>query len=306
MIIALEVKDLTKKYGKFTAVDRINFSINKGEIFGLLGPNGAGKTTTVEMIVGLRKPDGGSVNVLGLDASSSLFKIKELIGVQLQSTSLYNKIKVKEAIDLFGSYYTKSIESEKILGLVSLHEKKNAYYATLSGGQKQRLALALALVNDPQIIFLDEPTTGLDPQARRNVWKIIEDLKKQAKTIILTTHYIEEAERLCHRVAIIDKGKIIAMDTPNNLILNAGLDSTVEFESVDHISDDILKELKELGKMNKNENGKYIVYTKKPSLALKELALLAEKNNINIDNINTRRATLEDVFISITGRQLRE
>jgi ABC-2 type transport system ATP-binding protein len=303
---ALEVKDLTKKYGNLAAVNSINFSINKGEIFGLLGPNGAGKTTTVEMIVGLRKPDGGSINILGLDVSSYPSKIKEYIGVQLQSTSLYNKIKVKEAIDLFGSYYSKSIESEKILDLVSLNEKKNAYYATLSGGQKQRLALALALVNDPQIIFLDEPTTGLDPQARRNVWKIIEDLKKQSKTIILTTHYIEEAERLCHRVAIIDKGKIIAMDTPNNLILHAGLDSTVEFESVGPNSDDILKELKVFGKMNKNENGKYIIYTKKPSLALKELTLLAEKNNINIDNINTRRATLEDVFISITGRQLRE
>jgi ABC-2 type transport system ATP-binding protein len=303
---SLEVKDLTRHYGSIKAVDGVSFSIERGEIFGLLGPNGAGKTTTVEMIVGLRKPDRGSINICSIDALSSSSAIKELIGVQLQTTALYNKIRVIEAIELFGSYYKKSLPPSEILELVSLKEKKNAYYATLSGGQKQRLALGLALVNDPAVLFLDEPTTGLDPQARRNVWDIIENLKKQEKTVILTTHYMEEAERLCHRVAIIDNGRIIAINTPANLVKGSGIDSTVEFEATGFKEEQIISELSPLGKIVKDSDGRFIIYTRKPSQALKEISSLAEKNNINIEHINTRRATLEDVFISMTGRNLRE
>ncbi len=303
---SLEVKDLTKHYGSVKAVDGVSFSIEKGEIFGLLGPNGAGKTTTVEMIVGLRKPDNGSINICSIDALSNLSAIKEVIGVQLQTTALYNKIRVIEAIELFGSYYKKSLPPSEILELVSLDEKKNAYYVTLSGGQKQRLALGLALVNDPSVLFLDEPTTGLDPQARRNVWDIIENLKKQGKTIILTTHYMEEAEKLCKRVAIIDKGIIIAIDTPGDLIKAAGTDSTVEFEATGFKEELIINELSHLGKVIKTSEGKFTIYTKTPSRALKEISGFAEKNNVNIENINTRRATLEDVFISMTGRKLRD
>ncbi len=306
MAYSLEVKDLTRHYGSIKAVDGVSFSIERGEIFGLLGPNGAGKTTTVEMIVGLRKPDRGSINICSIDALSSSSAIKELIGVQLQTTALYNKIRVIEAIELFGSYYKKSLPPSEILELVSLKEKKNAYYATLSGGQKQRLALGLALVNDPAVLFLDEPTTGLDPQARRNVWDIIENLKKQEKTVILTTHYMEEAERLCHRVAIIDNGRIIAINTPANLVKGSGIDSTVEFEATGFKEEQIISELSPLGKIVKDSDGRFIIYTRKPSQALKEISSLAEKNNINIEHINTRRATLEDVFISMTGRNLRE
>ncbi|MBU4292573.1 MAG: ABC transporter ATP-binding protein [Actinobacteria bacterium] len=306
MSVDIEVKNLTKKYGTLTAVDNISFSIKNGEIFGLLGPNGAGKTTTVEMIEGLRKPDGGTISITGIDALARPEKIKEIIGVQLQSTSIYNKIRVKEAIDLFGSYYKKSIPSDKILDIVSLNDKKNAYYATLSGGQKQRLALALALVNDPQVLFLDEPTTGLDPQARRNVWGIIENLKKESKTIILTTHYMEEAEKLCSRVAIIDMGKIIATDTPENLIISSGLESSIEFECDEFDFEKLFNGLSSVGKVVKLDNGRCAIYAKNNAATLKELTDFTTENNINIKNINTKSATLEDVFLSMTGRKLRE
>ncbi|MFO7928865.1 MAG: ABC transporter ATP-binding protein [Candidatus Humimicrobiaceae bacterium] len=302
----VEVKNLSKHYGSLAAVDGISFDIGKGEIFGLLGPNGAGKTTTVEIIEGLRKADGGSVFVCGMDALREPGRIKEIIGVQLQSTSMYDRIRVKEAIDLFGSYYRKAIPSPKILDLVSLNEKKNAYYISLSGGQKQRVAIALALVNDPEVLFLDEPTTGLDPQARRNVWEIIENLKKKGKTIILTTHYMEEAEKLCDRVGIIDRGKIIAADTPDNLISNAGLDSWVEFKASEEDFKVIASSLKGINKSLRDESGKYIVYTKNSSALLKDLVRFTGGNDISIDHISTRKASLEDVFLKMTGRKLRE
>jgi ABC-2 type transport system ATP-binding protein len=193
----VEVKGLTKRYGDLVAVDEVSFGLKRGEIFGLLGPNGAGKTTTVEMIEGLRKPDSGTIKVCGIDVAKGMDKVNEIIGVQLQATTMYDKIRVGEAIDLFGGYYRKSLPTDEILGEVSLNDKKGSFVEALSGGQNQRLAVALALVNDPEILFLDEPTTGLDPQARRNIWDIIERLGGRRKTIILTTHYMEEAERLC-------------------------------------------------------------------------------------------------------------
>ena len=205
MDTVVEVKGLTKRYGDLVAVGEVSFEIEKGEIFGLLGPNGAGKTTTVEMIEGLRKPDSGTIKVCGIDVAKGMDKVKEIIGVQLQTTTIYDKIRVGEVIALFGSYYQKSLPTDEILGEVSLNDKKDSFVEALSGGQNQRLAMALALVNDPEILFLDEPTTGLDPQARRNVWDIIERLKGRGKTIILTTHYMEEVERLCHRVGIIEE-----------------------------------------------------------------------------------------------------
>lgn len=302
----IDVRNLTKRYGALTAVDNISFSIQAGEIFGLLGPNGAGKTTTVEMIEGLRKPDSGTISIAGIDALAYPEKIKQIIGVQLQTTSIYNKIRVWEAIDLFGSYYKKSIPSQDILETVSLNDKKNAYYATLSGGQKQRVALALALVNDPQILFLDEPTTGLDPQARRNVWEIIENLKNKSKTIILTTHYMEEAEKLCNRIAIIDMGKIIATDTPENLILSSGLESSIEFECDEHDFERLSSGLGSSGRVVKLDNGRCAIFTKDNAASLRELTSFTTENNISIKNINTKSATLEDVFLSMTGRKLRE
>ncbi len=302
----VEVKGLTKNYGNFSALAEISFDIIEGEIFGLLGPNGAGKTTTVEIIEGLRKADSGSVYVSGFNAFKQTEKIKEIIGVQLQSTSMYDRIRVEEAIELFGGYYKNCIPAKRILKLISLEEKRNSFYFTLSGGQKQRLAIGLALVNDPEILFLDEPTTGLDPQARRNVWDIIQNLKKEGKTIILTTHYMEEAERLCNRVGIIDQGKIIAMDTPDNLISDAGLDSSVEFNTSKKEFNEVIGKLTGVSNSFRDNNGKYIIYTKNPSTVLKELARFSEKGSINIENISTKKATLEDVFLKITGRKLRE
>ena len=228
MNAVVEVKGLTKRYGDVIAVNEVSFDIEKGEIFGLLGPNGAGKTTTVELIEGLRKPDSGFIKVCGIDVSDGIDKVKELIGVQLQTTTLYDKIRIGEAIDLFGGYYQKSLPTAQILDGVSLSDKRDSFVEALSGGQRQRLALALALVNDPEILFLDEPTTGLDPQARRNVWDIVERLREQGKTIILTTHYMEEAERLCDRIGIMDQGKIIALDAPRDLIANQNLESAIE------------------------------------------------------------------------------
>jgi ABC-2 type transport system ATP-binding protein len=281
-------------------------SIEKGEIFGLLGPNGAGKTTTVEMIEGLRKPDSGSIRVCEIDVLKEPEKIKELIGAQLQSTTIYDQIKIKEVIDLFGSYYDKSVPTMELLELVSLTEKKNAYYRTLSGGQKQRVAMALALVNDPIILFLDEPTTGLDPQARRNVWKIITDLKDKGKTIILTTHYMEEAEQLCKRVGIMDRGNIIALDKPASLITNAGIDSTIEFNSDDIRAEEIFRDILNSGSSFQRDDNRFTISSGESSKVLKKLTQVADNNNINIENISVRKATLEDVFLKLTGKKLRE
>ena len=261
MDTVVEVKDLTKRYGDLVAVNEVSFGIEKGEIFGLLGPNGAGKTTTVEMIEGLRKLDGGTIKVCGIDVSKGTDRVKEIIGVQLQSTTIYDKIKVKEAVDLFGGYYQKSIPTDQILEDVSIADKQGSFVGTLSGGQKQRVALALALVNDPEVVFLDEPTTGLDPQARRNVWAIIESLKGGGKTIILTTHYMEEAERLCDRVGIIDHGKIIALDTPRDLIINADIESAVEFTYRGEDTEAIFANIAGVIKLTREDN-RYILHTK--------------------------------------------
>jgi ABC-2 type transport system ATP-binding protein len=300
------VKNLTKRYGQLIAVNDVSFSIEKGEIFGLLGPNGAGKTTTVEMIEGLRKPDSGSIEVSGIDAFKEPGRIKEIIGVQLQSTTLYDKIRVKEVIELFGGYYQKSLPTNQILREVSLTDKEGSFVSTLSGGLKQRLAMALALVNDPEVLFLDEPTTGLDPQARRNVWDIVEDLKKRGKTIILTTHYMEEAEQLCQRVGIIDQGKIIAMDSPSNLIVNSGLASTVEFSCAPEEQDKMLQKLAGIGNISRQDNNRFVIHTKESSRVLQEIARISTENDLNLKKITVREATLEDVFLSLTGKKLRE
>jgi ABC-2 type transport system ATP-binding protein len=305
MGIAVEVKDLTKRYGALVAVNKVSFAIKEGEIFGLLGPNGAGKTTTLEMIEGLRKPDEGSIQVCGIDVTKRASDIKEIIGVQLQSTSVYDRIKVGEAIDLFGGYYRKSLPTAEILQEVSLNEKRDSFVQSLSGGQKQRLALALALVNDPQVIFLDEPTTGLDPQARRNIWEIIEGLSKKRKTIILNTHYMEEAERLCERVGIMDHGQIIALDTPANLISKQNMDSAVELTCLGGVGKEFFEKLPKVDKVS--QNGQiFILHTREASSLLTEIVKLQEQNKLHLENITTRSATLEDVFLELTGRALRE
>lgn len=301
----VEVRDLVKRYGSLAAVDGVSFSVEKDEIFGVLGPNGAGKTTMVEMIEGLRKPDSGSIRVLGIDALRERTRIKELIGVQLQTTTLYDEITVSEAIDLFGGYYRKSIPTARLLEEVSLEDKKDSRVKQLSGGQKQRLALALALVNDPGVLFLDEPTTGLDPQARRNVWTMVSDLRKKGKTIILTTHYMEEAEELCRRVAIMDHGKIIALDTPDNLITSTGLESRIEITGVPEDFRSLLKQT-DLPVRISEDGNKLLIHTKKSSRVLKEISRMAADNDTDLGSISVKKATLEDVFLTLTGRQLRE
>ncbi|MBA7654103.1 Linearmycin resistance ATP-binding protein LnrL [subsurface metagenome] len=305
MNTVVEVKDLTKRYGDLVAVNEVSFSIEKGEIFGLLGPNGAGKTTTVEMIEGLRKPDGGTIEVCGIDASKGTDRVKEIIGVQLQSTTIYDKIQVGEVIDLFGGYYQRSLPTAEILDKVSLNDKKDSFVQTLSGGQKQRVAMALALVNDPEVLFLDEPTTGLDPQARRNVWDVIDGLRGKGKTIILTTHYMEEAERLCGRVGIIDHGKIIALNTTRDLIAKQNLESAIEFTTSSGVAKEFIEKLPEVSKVAQDGDS-FILHTKKSSRVLAELTRLSEENGFNLENISVRKATLEDVFLALTGRRLRQ
>ena len=215
----IRVEKLIKKYEDFIAVNEIDFSVNEGEIFGLLGPNGAGKTTTVEILEGIRTQTSGEAIINGINVSKDTKKVKEIIGVQLQQAAFFDKLTLVEIIEMFGVFYSVKIDETSILEKVELQDKFGSFYKPLSGGQKQRLSIAVALINDPKVLFLDEPTTGLDPQARRNMWKLIKDIRSEGKTIILTTHYMEEAEELCDRVAIIDTGKIISIDTPNNLIL---------------------------------------------------------------------------------------
>lgn len=305
MCKTVEIKDLTKRYGALTAVNGVSFAIEEGEIFGILGPNGAGKTTIIEMVEGLRKPDGGSIKVCNIDVIKDIEKVKEIIGVQLQSTSIYKKIKVGEAIDIFGGYYRKSLPMREVLHEVSLDEKRDSFVQTLSGGQKQRLALALALVNDPKVVFLDEPTTALDPQARRNIWEIIEGLSKKGKTIILNTHYMEEAERLCERVGIMDHGQIIALDTPANLVSKQSLGSAVEVISLNGTTKDFFAGLSRVDKVTQDGN-KFILHTKKAFDLLTDIVHLSEQNRLHLENVSVRQATLEDVFIDLTGRKLRD
>ena len=301
----VEVENLVKRYGSLAAVDGVSFSVEEGEVFGVLGPNGAGKTTTVEMIEGLRKPDSGSIRVMGIDALKEPDSIKELIGVQLQTTSLYDQIRVREAVDLFGGYYRKAIPTAALLEEVSLADKMESYVSQLSGGQRQRLALALALVNDPVLVFLDEPTTGLDPQARRSVWRTIAGLRQKGKTIILTTHYMEEAEELCQRVAIMDHGKIIALDTPDALIAGAGLDSRIEINHVPEALRSVLNQA-DLPARVSEDGDKMLLYTKEASRVLKEITRVAAEHDVELESISVQKATLEDVFLTLTGRQLRE
>lgn len=224
----IEVKNLTKKYGEFTAVDGISFAVEQGEVFGILGPNGAGKTTTLEMVEGLKAITAGDAMLDGHNIRTESRAVKALIGVQLQASSFFDYLHLKELVDTFASLYGRKVDAMKLLAAVELEEKAKSVVKALSGGQKQRLSIAVALVNDPKVLFLDEPTTGLDPQARHHLWDLIRRINKQGKTVVLTTHYMEEAEVLCHRIAIMDHAKIIALDTPKNLLERNGVTTMEE------------------------------------------------------------------------------
>ncbi len=302
---AIVVKNLSKRYGSLQAIDNISFEIEEGEIFGFLGPNGAGKTTTLEIMEGLRKGDEGTILIDGKHLSKEYQEIKEIIGVQLQSTSIYNKIKVYEALKLFGSYYRHSLGVEYMLDLLSLEEKRNSYVEHLSGGQQQRLSLGIALINDPRIIFLDEPSAGIDPQARHNLWAIIHKMKEENRTVVLTTHYMEEAQELCDRVAIMDKGRIIAIDTPKSLIRKQNLKSSIQFPVKDNLPISDLKNLEgvcDVKVVDKNA----ALFSNNPVKTLASLMDLAERNAFRVDQIVIKEPNLEDLFLELTGRDLRE
>jgi ABC-2 type transport system ATP-binding protein len=303
--IMIEVDGLVKKYGDFTAVNDVKFTVNSGEVFGLLGPNGAGKTTTIEMLVGLRKPDQGTARLAGFDIRKEIGKVKEVIGIQLQSTSLFELLTVEEIMKMYASFYPTHVAIPELIKDMLLTEKKKDRVKSLSGGQKQRLAIALAIIHDPKIVFLDEPTTGLDPQARRTLWNIIEKLKETGKTIVLSTHYMDEAHVLCDRIGIMDRGSLIALDTPTTLVKNLQSDSAVEFSLNNHEDSLFLETL--LGvKQVSNRQERYIVYTNSLQSTLTDLIQHASSKNINLQDLQTRTSTLEDVFIHMTGRSLRE
>ena len=299
------VRGLCKSYGNLKAVQDISFTVVKGEVFGMLGPNGAGKTTTMEIVEGLRESDSGSVEVLGLNIKRDSRHIKARIGVQLQATALYPYLTVSEVLDLFGSFFPKALPVEQLLGLVKLEDSRRKLCTHLSGGQQQRLSVALALVNDPEILFLDEPTAGLDPQARHSIWEVVEFARQREKTVFLTTHYMEEAERLCDRVAIIDYGQIIATDRPEGLIAQNFREEAIEFDLAHRIEKEELGGL--AGAANVvMENGKVTVYSTLVSATISALLELAKKRNVQLADLRVHRATLEDVFLKLTGRRIRD
>jgi ABC-2 type transport system ATP-binding protein len=300
------VRGLRKAYADVVAVDGIDLEAGAGECFGLLGPNGAGKTTTIEICEGLLAPDSGSVELLGLNWKTGAQELRQRLGVQLQETQFSEKLTVEETLRLFRSFYRRGPELAEVIAMVQLEEKIHARVGQLSGGQKQRLAMACALVGEPDLLFLDEPTTGLDPQARRQLWDLIEHFKTAGRTIILTTHYMEEAERLCNRVAIMDHGKIIALGTPRELVAGMGVDHVVEFAIEGGGPDLTTLESLDGVRLAHAEDGIYQLQVTQLHVAVP--ALLAELANhgIALTELRTHSATLEDVFVSLTGRHLRD
>lgn len=302
---AIFVSDLHKSYGTFEAVRGIDLEVGTGEVFGLLGPNGAGKTTTVEILEGLRPRTGGKVSVLGLDPALQSREIKNRIGVCLQATNLPDKMKVHEALELFAAFYNRETDRKYLLQRLQLWEKRDVFYKSLSGGQKQRVALALALLNDPALLFLDEPTTGLDPQVRHEIHGIIQELKESRRTILITTHYIEEAERLCDRVAIIDAGKIIELGTPREIQERVLGQSIVEVSANQPLGD-LPEKLREEKHVVRDEGKTLSIQTKSPAATIVELVKWIEQQGLQLTDIHLKRPTLEDVFIELTGKKLRE
>ncbi len=304
-------RGLVKRYGKLTAVDGVSFAIRRGEIFGMLGPNGAGKTTTLEMLEGLRVPDAGEAHVDGLDVRKRRRAVQQRIGVQLQATSLFEELTVRETLDLFGSFYPRALDAAALLREVALEEKASAYPQDLSGGQRQRLALALALVNDPPLLFLDEPTTGLDPQSRHMLWETILRLRERGKTVLLTTHFMDEAQRLCDHIAILDGGRIVAQETPSGLIGLLGATATIECSlgtPSNGAAPITLTELRALPGALEVRQGteRTLIYSESVERTLVALLQLAAARGAAVEHVQVHAPTLEDVFLKLTGKALRE
>jgi len=301
----IHVENLCKSYGAVEALRGVSFSVEEGEVFGLLGPNGAGKTTTVEILEGMRAPDRGAARVCGMDPEKSGSPYKEMIGAVLQSTSLPDKIRVKEAIDLFAEFYSRRVHTDDLLRRFQLDEKKHSFYNQLSGGKKQRLALAMALVNDPRVVFLDEPTAGLDPQVRREIYDIIEELKRGRKTVLLTTHYIEEAERLCDRVAVVDHGRVIAMGTPRELKQKSAGTTRIEVRLTRPLADGAMARLDGVTDCREFD-GTFVLRSTRPPQTIVALVKQLEAEGSELQGLEMFSPSLEDVFIELTGRRLRE
>ena len=301
----IEVHNLTKHYGPVHALRGVSFEVQEGEVFGLLGPNGAGKTSTVEILEGLRPADGGIVSVCGLDPQSPGSSFKQEIGAVLQATALPDKLRVAEALSMFASFYKRRRDPAALLKRFGLEEKRNTFYSQLSGGQKQRLALAMSLVNDPRVLFLDEPTAGLDPQVRREIYTIIEELKKERKTILLTTHYIEEAEKLCDRVAIVDQGRVIAQGTPRELKQRSAGTTRIELRLARPESDGALKQLEGVADCRASD-GVYVVHSTSVPQTIVSLVKYLEAHGNELSSLDIAAPSLEDVFLELTGRSLRD
>ncbi|NTU84987.1 MAG: ABC transporter ATP-binding protein [Chloroflexales bacterium] len=300
----IEVEDVHKHYPGVRAVDGISFTVQRGEIFGMVGPNGAGKSTTIECIEGLRSPDNGHIRVLGLDPCQDSYALREHIGIQFQTAALPARIKVQEALDLFAAFYRQSVDTRSLLAQMGLADKGNAYLAKLSGGQRQRIFIALALVNNPHVVFLDELTTGLDPQSRRTMWDMVLDIRRQGKTVFLTTHFMEEAERLCDRVAIMDHGTIVALDTPANLIALLTTESRVTFTLTGPCDEALLQSAPGVTRVERMGQ-RMVVYGAKEQL-LSGVVNALESHRVPFTDLRTEQPTLEDVFLALTGREMRD
>src|SRR3954466_3430306 len=299
----VQVSAIRKTYGRTVAVDEVSFDVREGEIFGLIGPNGAGKTTTMECVEGLRAPARGDISVLGLNPTRDVYRLQERVGVQLQEAQLQKRIKVREAVGLWASLYKKPVDGARLLEQLGLSDKRNAWFMTLSGGQKQRLFIALALINDPELVFLDELTTGLDPQARRAIWDLVRGIRDRGKTVFLTTHLMEEAERLCDRVAIIDRGRIIDVATPAELIRRHCPERTVVVATPDGSSDEQFRLIPGVESVS-SHNGRFTIRGRGDDLVTRVIACVAD-HRMKVTDFRTDRATLEDVFLNVTGHSIR-
>ena len=300
----VRVSSIRKAYGTTVAVDDVSFDVDEGEIFGLIGPNGAGKTTTMECVEGLRKPDRGTISVLALDPVRDVYKLQERIGVQLQAAQLQKRIKVWEAVDLWASLYPKALDGTRLLEQLGLSDKRSAWFMTLSGGQKQRLFIALALINDPEVVFLDELTTGLDPQARRAIWDLVRGIRERGKTVVLTTHLMEEAERLCDRVAIIEHGRIVDIDTPGRLVSRHCPERTVTLSTDDPGADVHLRAIPRVDAVT-SRGSRFTILGRGDDLVTEVIRCLSE-NRIRVTDFRTVLPTLEDVFLKLTGHSIRD
>lgn len=302
---AIDVRDLRKQYGDQVAVDGLSFGVDAGEIFGLLGPNGAGKTTTVECLEGLRHPDDGRIELLGMRQGPGATGIQERIGVQLQNTGLFPNLTVWETLKLFATFFPTAQPAEMLIELVGLSDKRNERCAVLSGGQRQRLTLALAVINDPDIVFLDEPTTGLDPQSRRGVWDIIRELGERGRTVLLTTHYMEEAQQLCDRVAIVDHGRMVVSGRPSDLLKEHFHESTIEFNAPVEVSSELFEAMPGVSGAVSDPAGETTLSSTDIPETIAALLHMAQSQGFELDRFTVRNPTLEDLFLKLTGRTIR-